>query len=213
MKVRLYMYKMLRKTCLGIKGFVDYTLTWIVFFCLCEKYHNFKTKGVPFIDVSIREKSSIHIGKNFKMNNGMAGNQIGFGDSPCVLQAIGGSIVIGDNVGISQTALIACYGAKIIIGNNTLLGSGVRIYTTDFHSIDYLLRRKETRLQNIVGKDVSIGNDCFIGAGVTILKGVVIGDRSVVGAGSVVTKNIPADEIWAGNPAVFIRSISNKKEL
>ena len=54
-------------------------------------------------------------------------------------------------------------------------------------------------------ESVNIGNDVFIGAGVTILKGVTIGDRAVVGAGAVVTKDILADEIWAGNPAIKIR--------
>ena len=49
----------------------------------------------------------------------------------------------------------------------------------------------------------------FIGANSIILKGVTIGERSIIGAGSVVTKNIPDDEIWAGNPAKFIRKINN----
>ena len=56
-------------------------------------------------------------------------------------------------------------------------------------------------------KPVVIGNDVFIGAKSIILKGVIIGENSVIGAGSVVTKSVPANQIWAGNPAKFIRNI------
>ena len=56
----------------------------------------------------------------------------------------------------------------------------------------------------------NIENNVFIGANSMILKGVKIGDRSIIGAGSVVTKNVPSDQIWAGNPAKFIREITSK---
>lgn len=54
---------------------------------------------------------------------------------------------------------------------------------------------------------VVIGNDVFIGVKCIILKGVTIGDGAIIGAGSVVTKSIPANQIWAGNPAKYIREI------
>jgi len=54
----------------------------------------------------------------------------------------------------------------------------------------------------------NIEDNVFIGANCIILKGVKIGDRSIIGAGSVVTKNVPSDQIWAGNPAKFIREIN-----
>ena len=56
----------------------------------------------------------------------------------------------------------------------------------------------------------NIENNVFIGANRIILKGVSIGDLSIIGAGSVVTKNDLSDQIWAGNPAKFIRAISNE---
>ena len=74
--------------------------------------------------------------------------------------------------------------------------------------MNYLVRRdfekdmKEKRLEK-----VSIEHDAFIGADCIVLKGVTIGACSIIGAGSVVTKSIPQGQIWAGNPAKFIRNI------
>ena len=58
-----------------------------------------------------------------------------------------------------------------------------------------------------IEKPVIIENSVFIGAQSIILKGVTIGKNSIIGAGSVVTKNVPANQIWAGNPARFIKNI------
>lgn len=83
------------------------------------------------------------------------------------------------------------------------------IYDTDFHSLDPTIRLSKT-MDIISAKwgKVSIGNHVFIGAHTTILKGITIGDNSVIGACSVVTKNIPSNEIWAGNPAKYIAKIT-----
>lgn len=188
---------------------IDHTITWLKFFCLCDEFHDFHTRGIPFVNVSFKEKGCIRIGSNFWMNNGMAANQIGFGKTPCVLQAIGGKITIGNNVGMSQTAILAV--ADITIGNNVLMGGGVKIYTSDFHSLNYKDRRDWIAdSSQKKSSPVIIQDDVFIGAGAIILKGVTIGARSIVGAGSVVTKNIPPDEIWAGNPA---RCVKKTKSL
>lgn len=138
------------------------------------------------------------------MNNGMLANQIGF-NTPCVLRALKGSIIIGDNTGMSQTKLIA-KGADILIGNHVKLGGGVKVYTTDFHSLDHISRRSpKTDMDGSACKSVCIGDDCLVGAGVIILKGVKIGARSIIGAGSVVAKDIPSDCIATGNPCVTVR--------
>lgn len=164
---------------------------------------NYRIVGVPFIQVSC---GKIVFGKNLEMNNGMKSNQIGF-NSPCIFRAENASITIGDNVGMSQTTLIA-YNADITIGDNVKLGGGVKVYTTDFHCLDYM-KRRDPKVDMCERKCVSvtIGNDCFIGAGVIILKGVKIGDRSIIGAGSVVTKDIPADCIAAGDPFRVIKHL------
>ena len=168
------------------------------------KHKSYKCYGIPYIEVE--DGSEIVLGDNFAMNNGMINNMIGYGN-PCVLRCRKGNISIGENSGMSQATLIA-FGADISIGKNVKMGGGVKIYTTDFHSLDYLDRRDEEQdCQNRKHKSVVIGDDCFIGAGAMILKGVTIGARSVIGAGAVVTKSIPSDEVWAGNPAKFIKKL------
>lgn len=168
------------------------------------KHKSYKCYGIPYIEVE--DGCEIVLGDNFAMNNGMINNMIGYGN-PCVLRCRKGNITIGDNSGMSQATLIA-FGADISIGKNVKMGGGVKIYTTDFHSLNFMDRRDaELDCLNRKCEPVAIGDDCFIGAGTMILKGVSIGSRSIVGAGSVVSKSIPSDEIWAGNPAKFIRKV------
>lgn len=112
---------------------------------------------------------------------------------------------IGKNSGFSGVS-IYCK-KNIYIGNNVNIGGNCCIWDTDFHPIDFNSRRLGDT-SKIKSYDIYIGNDVFIGANSIILKGVKIGDRSIIGAGSVVTKNVPSDQIWAGNPAKFIREIN-----
>ena len=94
-----------------------------------------------------------------------------------------------------------------------LLGGGVKIYDTDFHSVNWEKRRNIFSDNDRRAKPVIIQDDVFIGAGTTILKGTTIGSRSIIGAGSIVSGTIPADEIWAGNPARRIRGINNEDNV
>ena len=94
----------------------------------------------------------------------------------------------------------------ITIEDDVWIGAGVKIYDTDFHSLNKDERVGTTYKDNSVySKEISIGNDCFIGAGTMILKGVHIGDNVVVGASSVVTRDLESNAIYAGNPARIIR--------
>ncbi len=171
------------------------------------RHGSYRIVGTPYINVA--GGGRIVIGNNLGMNNGMMANQIGY-NTPCVLRAEGGSITIGNNVGMSQTVLIA-KGADISIGDNVKMGGGVKIYTTDFHCLDYMKRRDPSvDLKERKCEPVNIGDDCFIGAGVFVLKGVTIGPRTIIGAGSVVTKDIPADCIAAGNPCRVIKQIERQ---
>lgn len=95
---------------------------------------------------------------------------------------------------------------SLTIGNNVNIGGNVLLIDTDCHPIDYELRRvstKGTKFAPIVVED-----DVWIGAQSIILKGVTIGARSVIAAGSVVTKSVPANCIAGGNPCRVIREIT-----
>lgn len=91
---------------------------------------------------------------------------------------------------------------EVRIGEHTLLGPGVQILTP-LHPFDAKLRRERE-----FGKPVQIGADAWIGGGAFILAGVRIGSRSVIGAGSVVTRDVPDDVFAAGNPCRVIRNVS-----
>ena len=148
-------------------------------------------------------KEGIKIGNHVSINSNRKSNPIG-GDTKTILFAKGnGKIRIGDCCGISNTTIFAS--ESITIGDRVLLGGGTKIYDTDFHWLDLEKRMSE---DGGITKPVVIEDGVFVGAHTIILKGVTIGKASVIGAGSVVTKSIPAGEIWGGNPAKFIRKIS-----
>lgn len=163
-----------------------------------------KSRGIPSVDVSLGGKFSI--GNNFDMNNGHKYNKIGRQQKCFFIVREKGHLVIGNNVGISSTAIIC--DKYIQIGDFVKIGGNVVIYDTDFHALDSNLRNEEQADYNNTNQEaVIIENNVFIGAHSTILKGVRIGENSIIGACSVVTKSIPRNEIWGGNPAKFIRSI------
>lgn len=90
----------------------------------------------------------------------------------------------------------------VTVGDHTLFGSGVQILTP-LHPTDAALRRTQE-----FGRPIDIGSDVWVGAGALILAGVRIGSRSVIGAGSVVTRDIPDDVFAAGNPCRVIRKVT-----
>lgn len=112
-------------------------------------------------------------------------------------------IEIGNNVTINNNFTAICLD-KIIIGAETLIGINVSIMDFDAHGVQPNSRRGNK------GKSgqVTIGRNCWIGSNVSILKGVSIGDNSVIGLGSVVVDSIPANVVAAGNPCKVVREIS-----
>ena len=95
---------------------------------------------------------------------------------------------------------------KIEIGSNCLFGPNVTLCTTG-HPIS-----PNHRMDGMYSFPIKIGNTCWIGANVIVLPGITIGDHSVIGAGSVVTKDIPANVVAAGNPCRVMRQIDERDE-
>lgn len=200
---RVLTYKAIRKAWNKCVCIISRLRTMMRFAGNGVKCQSFTTNGVPYVMVALGGK--MQIGKNFKMNNGPTGNPIGC-FQPCTFVVDrNAQLKIGDNVGISQCALIAH--ANIEIQNNVKIGGGVCVYTTDFHSLNPVIRASADDTKHKVCKPVVIEENAFIGAHSILLKGVHIGKNSIIGAGSVVTKPVPANQIWAGNPAKFIKNI------
>ena len=107
-------------------------------------------------------------------------------------------ITIGNNFYMNANCHIL---GEITIGNDVMIGPKTIIWGRD-HGIS---RNKPMKQQSHTKKPISIGNDVWIGANVTILKGVTINDGVVIGAGSVVTKDIPPYAIVVGNPAKIVK--------
>lgn len=113
-------------------------------------------------------------------------------------------VVIGDHTYIGHATSLTT-SRSIHIGRHCLIAGGVQIADYDGHPVDAYRRRagEPTPPENI--RPVVIGNDVWIGTGACILKGVTIGDRAVIGAHAVVTRDVPPDTVVAGNPAQVVK--------
>lgn len=113
-----------------------------------------------------------------------------------------GNITIGNQTFLNRNVHVYAEQGKVTIGNRCLIGFNTSISTAT-HTPSY---RFEDRV-NPIYKEVSIGNNVWIGSNVCIIGGVTIGDNSIISAGSLVHKNIPKNSMYGGNPARFIRNI------
>ena len=116
--------------------------------------------------------------------------------------AYGVNLHVGDGV-FMNTGCVILDCARVEIGPKTLLGPAVQIYTA-IHPLDPVERAANIE----TAKPVILGRNVWIGGAAVILPGVTIGDDAVVGAGSVVTKDVPPGCVVAGNPAKVIRRIA-----
>jgi acetyltransferase-like isoleucine patch superfamily enzyme len=113
-------------------------------------------------------------------------------------------IEIGHNSWINNSAVMISEGEGIIIGENALLGSRVEIYDSDFHGLSPSERMNPDKIETAA---VRIENNVFIGSNSIILKGVTIGENSVIGCNSVVTTSIPRNVVAAGIPARVVKEL------
>tara|TARA_R110002050_G_scaffold69630_2_gene150684 strand:+ start:15944 stop:16486 length:543 start_codon:yes stop_codon:yes gene_type:complete len=166
-----------------------------------------KLRCVGSLAITIRGRGFFEIGDNLNIVSGLMLNPLGRNIKSCIRIDSGASIIIGNHLGMSCSTLWAKN--KITIGNYVKIGADVLIMDSDMHTLDYLQRRNpDTDASNAKSAPIIIGNDVFIGTRSIITKGVQIGDRSIIASGSIVTKSVPEDEIWGGNPAVFIKRIN-----
>jgi acetyltransferase-like isoleucine patch superfamily enzyme len=194
-----------------VLGFVS-TLLWTVWtksvlrVLGCPYGRRFRVDG--HVIVRAARRGAIRIGENVTIKSRAGSNLVGKTNS-AILHCWGeGRISIGDHSGCSFAILSSQ--SSICIGQHVNIGGNARIYDHDFHALDDLSRRDAVAdVAACKTAPIVIGDDVLIGANAIILKGVHVGDRSVIGAGAVVAlKNIPPDSLVAGNPAQVIRSLS-----
>lgn len=195
-------YKVFRKLRVMISNFLSLYRTRFLFYCNKIDTGSVSSKGVPYVMVARGGKCSV--GQDLRLNNSISSNPIGRVQRCSLVVGPGASLVIGDHVGMSFVAINCQH--NITIGNHVMIGGGTCIYDTDFHPLS-VSERNANENGATQKAAVVIGNNVFIGANSTVLKGVQIGDGAVIGACSVVTKSIPSGEIWAGNPARFIKKM------
>jgi len=170
------------------------------------EYHKYPTQGRKLLQRLIQKRHKAN--KRYTIGNdcfialsaGIWAHDLAIGDRTC----ISGGTIIKDHVSIGANSLIGlnCYiGGKVTIGAETMLGNNVSIL-----GFDHGLAPEHPMIhQNITMKGITIGNDCWIGANVTIVDGVTINDHAIIAAGAVVTKDVAAWTIAGGIPAKPIR--------
>lgn len=130
-----------------------------------------------------------------------------------------GKISIGDHSTIRFDSIVGCVNA-VSIGDNVIISNNVHIYDNNNHPTNPEVRKKMTdkgfygeewKWKNSVSKPIIICNNVWIGERATILKGVTIGEGSIIGCDSVVTKDVPPFSVAAGNPAVVLKQLIDSR--
>lgn len=161
--------------------------------------------GYPIIRKALG--SRIVIGKGVMLISESQYNTSGI-NHPCILSAevAGAEIIIHDGVGMSGTAVVAV--GRVEIGEQTMLGANTNVYETDFHSADPVKRFGHETIAEVPHAPIVIGKRCWIASNSTVLKGVTIGDETVVGAMSLVNRPLPPRVLAGGVPAKVIKQLN-----
>jgi acetyltransferase-like isoleucine patch superfamily enzyme len=164
---------------------------------------NLLLKGVPVI--FNKSGANLTIGDNVTVNSSFLSNLVGlYQRTIIVTRTSEAEIRIGNNVGISGATIYAR--KSIIIGDNTNIGGNAKILDNDFHPLDIETRNADIK-EKIETRPIIIGKNCFIGCNSLILKGTVLGDGCVVGAGAVVSGKYQENCVIVGNPARVIKEL------
>lgn len=161
--------------------------------------------------LQIHKNGTLYIGDNFHLTSGESINPLSRNIRACIcVERPNSSIEIGNNVGISSACIWAK--EKIVIGDYVNIGADTIIMDSDAHSLNWRDRASRELIDggyidiaNAKTSPIYIEDHVLIGTRCIILKGVRIGSRSIIAAGSVVTKNIPSDCIAGGNPCRVIK--------
>jgi len=165
-----------------------------------------KFYGLPIIQK--HRRSTMTIGAGLELRSTARSNPLG-ANRPCILSTrrVGAVLQIGSGFGMTGGSVVC--EELITIGDRVIVGANSVITDTDFHPLS--AERRRTHILDGATAPVVIGDDVFIGMQVLVLKGVTIGASSVIGAGSVVTRDVPAGVIAAGNPARVINPIEPQR--
>lgn len=177
---------------------------------------NLLLKGMPVI--FNKSGANLIIGDNVTVKSSFLSNLVGlYSRTIIVTRAPGAEIIIGNNVGISGATIYARI--RIEIGENTCIGGNAKILDNDFHPIEVEARNRLLNDPNggdsdlVPAQPIKIGKNCFIGCNSIILKGTILGDGCVVGAGAVVVGRFEDNCVIAGNPARIIKKLKEEGSL
>ncbi len=193
----------------------EYYRIWnTIKFRLVGIHLGYRFQGYGCIYISIHPKSKVVIGDSCKITSDEAHNPLSRNIRACICAERENTVIeIGHHTGMSSPCIWAK--EKIIIGNYVNIGADCILMDSDAHNLDWRIRDSFRKLDSRETVDVAtakcapiiIEDHVLIGTRCIILKGVTIGARSIIAAGSVVTKSIPADCIAGGNPAKVIREL------
>lgn len=158
--------------------------------------------GMPIIQK--HRDSQIRFGPYLQLRSSARSNPLG-ANRPVILATWRAEAVLEIGERFGMTGGTICTAERVSIGHRVTVGANTTIMDTDFHPLDPVQRRQHPEAASTA--PVTIEDDVFIGLQCLILKGVTLGQGCVVGAGSVVTRDVPAGAIVAGNPAKVVGSL------
>jgi len=153
-------------------------------------------QGRPII--SVAKGGRLVIGDDVSIASSVRANPLGLAQ-PSVLRAMTSGAALVLETGVALSGTVICAGSSIQIGEGTILGAGAMVLDNDFHQPGHGWTWETENAKNAA--PIRIGRGVFVGARAIILKGVTIGDRAIIGAGAVVTKDVPDRHLAVGNPA------------